>query len=207
MNSTTADGAAIHAAILAEPHDDLHRLAYADWLEENGQDSHAGFIRADLCRPIYNYHWYEMRKLQPPWMWSVRNERNFCDGLHDDAGRVVALFDRGFVCAVRCQLAEWERHGRAIVAVHPIERVTLTDRRPRARPAGGNDFRRTSHEYTLPEEDYDLPHDLWVTLYEVIYGTRKYGTNWWAGCGTAEMALHALSDACLLLVGGRPPQR
>jgi len=39
------DGPRIHRAILDEPHDNLHRLKYADWLEENDQAERAEFIR------------------------------------------------------------------------------------------------------------------------------------------------------------------
>jgi len=39
------DGDAIHAKILAEPDEDIHRLAYADWLDEQGDPHRAEFIR------------------------------------------------------------------------------------------------------------------------------------------------------------------
>jgi len=39
------DGDAIHAKILAEPDEDVHRLAYADWLDEQGDPARAEFIR------------------------------------------------------------------------------------------------------------------------------------------------------------------
>ncbi len=42
------DGDAILRAILDDPADDLPRLAYADWLEENGQMERAEFIRLQL---------------------------------------------------------------------------------------------------------------------------------------------------------------
>src|SRR3954469_12570150 len=35
-------------AIQEHPDDDLHRLAWADWLEENGQDDRAAILRAQL---------------------------------------------------------------------------------------------------------------------------------------------------------------
>src|SRR4029079_18415576 len=48
-DSPMRDEDALLRAIDAEPHDDLPRLAYADWLEENGQAEGAGFIRVQ-CR-------------------------------------------------------------------------------------------------------------------------------------------------------------
>jgi uncharacterized protein (TIGR02996 family) len=43
MGSTTS--AALLEAILETPEDDLPRLAYADWLEENGEEARADFLR------------------------------------------------------------------------------------------------------------------------------------------------------------------
>src|SRR2546423_14803585 len=48
-DSPMRDEDALLAAIDAEPHDDLPRLAYADWLEENGDVDRAEFIRIQ-CR-------------------------------------------------------------------------------------------------------------------------------------------------------------
>jgi uncharacterized protein (TIGR02996 family) len=37
---------------------------------------------------------------------------------------------RGFIAAVSCTMAEWEKHGPAICARHPVERVEITDKEP-----------------------------------------------------------------------------
>lgn len=42
------EGPAILRAIIEEPHDDLHRLAYADWLEDHDQCDRAEFIRVQM---------------------------------------------------------------------------------------------------------------------------------------------------------------
>jgi uncharacterized protein (TIGR02996 family) len=47
--------AAFLKAIAAEPGDDVRRLGYADWLQENGQEERAEFIRAQI------------RLATPPW--------------------------------------------------------------------------------------------------------------------------------------------
>lgn len=44
-----ADAHNILQAIIAEPDDDLHRLAYADWCEENDQPERAEFIRLQIA--------------------------------------------------------------------------------------------------------------------------------------------------------------
>src|SRR5580698_5779233 len=43
------DGNALSRAIIARPEDDTPRLVYADWLEENGREEEAEFIRVE-CR-------------------------------------------------------------------------------------------------------------------------------------------------------------
>src|SRR5262249_1690047 len=42
-------GKAILADIIANPEDDTPRLVYADWLEENGKETRAEFIRVQLA--------------------------------------------------------------------------------------------------------------------------------------------------------------
>jgi uncharacterized protein (TIGR02996 family) len=41
-------GQALLAAVIDEPDDDLHRLAYADWCDENGDSDRAEFIRVQI---------------------------------------------------------------------------------------------------------------------------------------------------------------
>ncbi len=48
----TTDREALLAAIWAAPHDDLPRLVYADWLDENGQPERAEFIRLQIDRAV-----------------------------------------------------------------------------------------------------------------------------------------------------------
>lgn len=49
MTTTDPTGAALYRAILADPDDDTPRLVYADWLQEEGDDDRAEFIRVQ-CR-------------------------------------------------------------------------------------------------------------------------------------------------------------
>lgn len=46
--ASTDDAALLLAAILADPADDTSRLVYADWLEENGDEARAEFIRVQI---------------------------------------------------------------------------------------------------------------------------------------------------------------
>ena len=178
------DGDAIHAKILTEPDEDVHRLAYADWLDEQGEHARAEFIRVqcELARepefvkvvgpdrrinrtsvekggewwevnPEYKrlcdrrnellarhaYHWLP----EVPGLRRYAVGRNFgpdyvAVGYHTDApladgDRIIPLpppirveFRRGFVERVTCAGDDWARHGDAILAAHPVRRVTLT---------------------------------------------------------------------------------
>ncbi|MBP3957706.1 TIGR02996 domain-containing protein [Gemmata sp. G18] len=60
----TIEENALLAAIAAEPVEDVHRLAYADWLDENGRHERAEFIRvqcerAVLERPARLFSWHD----------------------------------------------------------------------------------------------------------------------------------------------------
>ncbi len=48
MTATIADGNLLLAGIIEHPEDDDRRLIYADWLEEDGQDDRAEFIRVQV---------------------------------------------------------------------------------------------------------------------------------------------------------------
>lgn len=45
----SSDGDGLRAAIVAQPDDDIVRLIYADWLQENGQPARAQFIRVQVA--------------------------------------------------------------------------------------------------------------------------------------------------------------
>jgi len=128
--------------IIANPDDNGLRLIYADWLEENGDEERAEFIRADVGGLVGGYDpalaswrrnvaaWFP-----PPGLYAVRNAGYFALGDYD-GDRVAVLVARGFASRVRCLLAKWLEHGPALCAAHPIERVTLTDYRPSLRDEG-----------------------------------------------------------------------
>ena len=46
--SLESDGAGLLARILDNPEDDAPRLIYSDWMEENGQEEQAEYIRYSI---------------------------------------------------------------------------------------------------------------------------------------------------------------
>src|SRR5580704_4705229 len=53
------EGDALLTSVLASPNEDLPRLVYADWFEENGQHARAEFIRVqiELAKIIGSNHY------------------------------------------------------------------------------------------------------------------------------------------------------
>jgi uncharacterized protein (TIGR02996 family) len=129
-----SDGQALLAAILAAPHDDVPRLIYADWCEEQGDADRAEFIRAEV----------ELAKMQPdedtaPHDWEQPGYRPL-------AARAGALWDanverwypglgrfaeeistrRGFPDHAALSVRRFVQHGEALFAVAPsIEDIFL----------------------------------------------------------------------------------
>src|SRR5262249_8029086 len=118
-------------AIIDDPASDMHRLVYADWLEERGDPERAEFIRVQCelaewqgysetctCAGIDEYHSLRRRELEllhqhgPEWadeLWPAKNYSwHPIEGgcLSADAG-VELLFRRGFVYQIHCTLADW----------------------------------------------------------------------------------------------------
>lgn len=175
-------GQALLQAILADPQDDLPRLAYADWLEENGRQERAEFIRAqvacwnafearrghrELCDcdrcERYDGLYVSMRKRYAP---GPDGALPFAD---DDPVRLIPAsaprsawdWQRGFVSAYRGPLQVWLDYGPAVVRAHPVEKVRLTDREPRRRVDGY--FWRRGPEAGEAHHDTrsSLPHAVW----------------------------------------------
>jgi uncharacterized protein (TIGR02996 family) len=126
------ENAALFAAILAHPAEDTPRLAYADWLDENGDPTRARFIRLQ----------FEIDKLPPsgPKTAKAKKEEEALLKKHEKkwaapiAGLVDLLrFRRGFVEMVRVSAAQFLAHGERLFELAPIREVRfdpIGDRMP-----------------------------------------------------------------------------
>lgn len=144
--TATDERAAFTRAILAEPAEDTHRLVYADWLQENGDEPRAEFIRAQLelarnpCGDLPRTQQHAPSPTNGPCAGCVRVSAKRRE-LHDafDLDRQLKWFAlprglmippggvrRGFVTEVACTAADWLAHADTLLAQHPIERVRLT---------------------------------------------------------------------------------
>lgn len=145
-----SDGEALLRAILERPEEDTPRLMFADWLQENGDYDRSAFVRVQCliaqlegaggmacqkCGAVTGWHKYTKRcrgracRLRQREYYTSRRYCvwDWCRGI--PAGSQL-VYRRGFVVGVSCSLDEFMGHAAAIFSVHPIERVTLTDRAP-----------------------------------------------------------------------------
>jgi uncharacterized protein (TIGR02996 family) len=119
--------AAFLQAIRDDPSDDTPRLIYADYLDDHGQADRAELIRVqcELARTRDRDRAVELRRrvrqliIQHRTAWQGNLVRWAPD----------ACFERGFVEHVALPAATFVADGPAILAEHPIHRVTLRDAR------------------------------------------------------------------------------
>lgn len=140
----TGDGPALLRTILERPDDDAPRLVYADWLEENGQQNRAEFIRLQLWSAAMRHNHQargygggdglcaacQINRQEQAlarridwgltglnWQISVRDLQ-----YHDYP--YVRLY-RGFIVEVGCHWPTWEECGDALYAANPVAKVNL----------------------------------------------------------------------------------
>jgi uncharacterized protein (TIGR02996 family) len=113
-------------AIIGAPDDDVPRLIFADWLDEQGETTRAEFIRQQVAEPGHS-----QTLLTGAWL----RRRLAAHGVPDGE---VELFDvpdwcrsmvvrRGFAEAVTLTGAAWVRHADALLTTHPIREVNIAN--------------------------------------------------------------------------------
>lgn len=115
------------AAVCADPDDDTARLAYADFLEEEGDDARAEFIRVqvELARlPAWDRKAKVLRLRER--MLLVRHGEEWRAALPKFAGVGWGRFERGFVSAVAVDDAKvLAKRADAVRAASPVTGVEL----------------------------------------------------------------------------------
>lgn len=137
------------ADILENPEDDVPRLIYADWLQDNGQPQRAEFIRVqiELSKLGSNFRstatdqllarekklWgylpalvgimWDFKEALPGW--AVLLPRDGGNGLTDSFP--WAIVRRGFIQRVRCTVRVWYDLGPQLVSRQPIRSLRLVD--------------------------------------------------------------------------------
>lgn len=116
------------AAIRAAPDDDLPRLVFADWLDEQGEGERAEFIRsqcADGSRESFNGSSLAMTHTQL----AMRHDGyNWLGPWYDNGWGREAVWERGFVCELRTPFSEWIAYADRILPESVRLNLKLTDR-------------------------------------------------------------------------------
>jgi len=116
------------AAIAANPDDDLSRLVFSDWLEENGQPERAEFIRLS-CQldphrdrfddDLINALRHRVEVLEYP---SDRAERAWLESLHKPMVTAGVDWRRGFVESLELPVQWFLQYGEQFRARYPLLR-------------------------------------------------------------------------------------
>lgn len=195
------EGELLLRGVLLNPADDTARLVYADWLQENGDEERAEFVRVqcELARMPDCGH-------KNPWPGAV-SDCPRCTLFRRQGvllGRKDAIpwralgygqaprkaMSRGFISEVDCSLETFIHHVPALFAAHPIEKVTLTDRRPWQGSVGGyiwesdqrTGYNLVTRAYVIPEVLYrynvfttEADAHAWLSAQCVNYGRALAG--------------------------------
>lgn len=216
------DLTAVHRAILDDPADDLPRLAYADLLEEQGDEKRAEFVRLQ-CRRVERQCEF-CDGTAPSCFGAICNdlaqrEKEIAVRCGSDWGKEVAtalnlpfpedsLFTacegdkrdviswkwrRGFVESVKLPLTYWLKRGPALVRLQPLTRVEISDRRPF--PAANSWGWFSSNAFTEADvAAHTLPAALYACLQQVV--PKLFGSVYTA-YPAQQVAVDTLSAACL----------
>lgn len=124
-----SDGEAILKSIIAFPADDTPRLMYADWLQENGEEDRAEFIRLMIADPKFMIEHnpavsgYSSRSRDRVGLLLHRNPQWL--GEYDGSDGRSWVWRRGFVEVIGDTADSWLSRGDGIAAQHPIREVFL----------------------------------------------------------------------------------
>lgn len=117
--------------------------------------------------------------------------------IHPDGQRVELRLARGFPSHVSCPMAFWMAHGPAIVRAAPVERVTVTDKRPNLIRSRA-DRRCWQWDFEIagvPPRTHDLPKTLWRAI--APFNPSRDHIDDYATYDTEAAAQDALSVVCL----------
>jgi uncharacterized protein (TIGR02996 family) len=140
------------ADILANPADDTPRLVYADWLEENGDEARAEFIREqiELARTGKEDHLWRGGSKRAQALLDAHKDR-WVKGLPEWARR-NGSFRRGFVSSVRCTVRQFLQGGAALRRLTPLESLRLDRARGALEPLVAAPFLAGLSSLTIANE-------------------------------------------------------
>lgn len=209
--------------IIANPADDALRLIYADWLSEQGREEQGSFVRTQVEYQQVYAHWRnaeddcncqecsKARALNGKILADYRMRPN-CPSPYAPYDPYVMLdmakytgpmvewdYHRGLVQAVRIPCSLFLKHGPAMASRHPLERVELTDKKPRLGSM------QRGHCWDTSTSDEGTESWLPLPLFNAMTGTDgdnkllnlipgDTAVKWYA---SEELAVGSLSRGCI----------
>ncbi len=210
MNSLETE-TALRLAICEEPDNDLPRMAYADWLEEQGEDKAAKFLRQRLKNKGNFLYLTRSYYGEGGWYYKGKNAGKLGDWItrglwtyemgdlyYGPEEMMRVTVGRGLVQKLECGIEMFIRLvGSGSFKVHPITEVTLRCRSPvlwreaHGSPSGYifvEDDRTRYYRHFLPREIFE--HYEGDGFYRSAHSSTK---GWEHGF----MAMQDLSRACV----------
>lgn len=121
-------------AICEQPDDNVVRLVFADWLDENGESERAAFIRWHLNYRLTSFRPFDTGpnlEWHPPLPRHSRREgADRVEYLDGDGVVMTLIYSRGFVSRIELPFAAFMEHAKSLFSDHPITSVVLTDKQP-----------------------------------------------------------------------------
>lgn len=200
--------------ICEEPFEDTHRLVFADWLEESGEQHSAEFIRGQCAGKLVRLWLTDLTSLEwilerPPYQCSLLCEpgKAWARTSHH---RVVA-FRRGFVSHIELPYDWFMKHYGELFFAHPITSVKITDF---GFEGSGGTLRPYRIRINNVESSHHLPvvsrgasaTYLPVSFKKLVRGgdDREYGDREYTTLGEAEQELSAATVRWARHKGGLP---
>lgn len=132
------DGAALLRAILEDPSDNVVRLVYADWLDDNGRPTAAGAIRNALLEvatgDYVNWTFAEVMGEDHASIFAstyIGEEDCRVYIVEMREGYTFEVSD-GMLWRIVMPIVSFMEHAASLFSRHPITRVELSDRRPKS---------------------------------------------------------------------------
>lgn len=201
MTAIESDRRSFLRAICENPADDVSRLVYADWLEENGEQRAAEFIRTQCAGELATIRLSSLTGID----WALGCEPHQC-AMSAERGRAVAttldnrrfVFTRGMISRIELPCMLFTRMAAALFADHPITEVRLTDKQPAETamedenewgwyrsPQSPNAYQSLAHHV--------LPSAIWEAVDKLPDGVFQS----WKYFVTTEFAHASVSTACV----------
>jgi uncharacterized protein (TIGR02996 family) len=117
--------------VCANPADDVPRLVYADWLEDNGDPQRAEFIRTHVeMAKLGEGHRRHASLFQRAQALLMRNASVWHGELPDWArprGYGLGSYDRGFLREIHCTARQWLKGAKTLLRTVPVDHLSVSN--------------------------------------------------------------------------------